>query len=268
MLRTALHRQPAAVEQQFALLGGEVGDRLVRVEEAGLSVLLPLGGADGERGEGQRALVERLRIVDESLGFHGRDPAQALAARAHTVRVVEGVGVRRSGAGLAMAREEHPENRIDLRHRADRGARVLARGPLVDDDGCRQVPQRLGLRPLQAGEPAADERGERLVELALRFHGDSVENERGLSGAGYTDEGGECLLGDGERDVLEVVRTGTDHHDAAVRMLHGSHTATTLHASQFEQLQDLPYPDNFQRAIIRLRLPCRIPNRGGRHVDL
>jgi hypothetical protein len=52
---------------------------------------------------------------------------------------------------------------------------------------------------------ALHEEGEGLVQLALRFGCDGVEDQRRFPGAGHTGKHRDLLLGNVERDVLEVV---------------------------------------------------------------
>src|SRR6266545_8340202 len=52
------------------------------------------------------------------------------------------------------------------------------------------------------------------VELALGLHGDGVEDDGRLPGAGHADEHGDPVLRDLQRDVLEVVLSGSDDPDA------------------------------------------------------
>lgn len=96
----AVDSEPAAVQEEFALLLGEAVQCLVGVEEARFRVQLPWGGADRERGEGDGALVERPAPVEQPVQVHRRDAAQPFAVLAHTVRVVEGVEVRRADGGF------------------------------------------------------------------------------------------------------------------------------------------------------------------------
>src|SRR4051794_11588426 len=54
-------------------------------------------------------------------------------------------------------------------------------------------------------QEALHEEGEGLVQLTLRFGGDGVEDERRFPGTGHPGKHGDLLLGNVERDVLEVV---------------------------------------------------------------
>ena len=86
------------VEEVLALLLGELLDRLVHVEEAGVLVDLPPPAIDGKILGQQRALVERLALVDHRAHVHRRDLADALAFGAHAARVVVGIEAGRAAA--------------------------------------------------------------------------------------------------------------------------------------------------------------------------
>jgi hypothetical protein len=226
--------EAAAVQEQVAFGGGVVGDGLGGVERAGAGVDLPLPGADAEQGEADGAVVERAAGVDEGVEVELDGAAEAVAAGAHAGGVVEGVGEGVAGAGGAVAGEQHAQDRHDVGHRADGGAGVAADGFLVDDDGGAEVVDGFDVGFVVGGEPVADEGGVGLVELALRFGGDGVEDDGGLAGAGHAGEDDQAVLGDAQGDVLEVVDARAGDHDAVV------HAATLPYGVRHSVRPELP----------------------------
>jgi hypothetical protein len=151
------------------------------------------------------ALGQRFGGVDEVVGDDAQLLAETIALAAHAVGVVEREGFRVADVRLAHAREEQPQQRVDVGDRADRGVRAAAEPLLVHDHRHAQVLDGVGLRRRVPRQEAADEQAEVLVELPLRFRGDRVEHDGRFSGARDACEDRDLPLGDANRDVLQVV---------------------------------------------------------------
>jgi len=70
-----------------------------------------------------------------------------------------------------------PQQRVDVGDGAQRRPRAATEALLVDDDDRGQVLDQVSVGLADPREEAADERGERLVELPLRLGGDRVEDQ-------------------------------------------------------------------------------------------
>ncbi len=202
---------PAHQELPFG--GGEPPHRLVRVEVGAVGVRLALPRPCGERREADRPVGERALRVQDAVPVGPYRPAQAVAVGAHARRVVERVRRGRPGARGAVPGEQDADHRVDVRHGADRRPGVAADRPLVDDDRGGEVLQAVRVRPLELGQPVADEPRIRLVQLALRLHRDRVEDDRRLPRPRNAGEHGEPAFRDAEGDVLEVVLAGSGQGD-------------------------------------------------------
>ncbi len=159
--------EPAAVQEQVPLLGREVPERLVRVEETRSGEHLPLPAAHPEPGEPQGPLVQRPVAVDHGRQIHLPHPPEPVALRAHAARVVERVGRRLARAGRAAPGEQHPQRRADVGHRSHGGPRVPPDRPLVHDHGGRQPGHGVRERPFVPWQSVAHKPGERFVQLPL-----------------------------------------------------------------------------------------------------
>src|SRR5215469_8290000 len=58
-----------------------------------------------------------------------------------------------------------------------------------------------------ARQEVLDERAKGFVDLASSFGGDGIENDGRFAGTGDTGEDGDLVLGDTQRDILQVVFT-------------------------------------------------------------
>ena len=115
--------------------------------------------------------------------------------------------VRTPGAGV-----EEAEVVVDLGDGADRRARVLGRGLLVDAHRGRQALDEVDVRLVHLAEELAGVRRQRLDVAPLALGEDRVEGEARLARARETREDDEGVAGQVERDVLEVVLPGTPNH--------------------------------------------------------
>ncbi len=113
----------------------------------------------------------------------------------------------------ADARVQEPEVVVDLRDRADRRAGVPRRGLLVDRDRRREAVDRVDVRFLHHLEELARIGGEALDIAPLPLGVDRVEGEAGLPGAGEARDADQLVPGQPERDVLEVVLSGTVNYE-------------------------------------------------------
>ena len=107
--------------------------------------------------------------------------------------------------GNADARPEEPHVVVDLGDGADRGARVLRGGLLLDGDGRRQAVDLVDVRLLHHFKELPGVGGEALHIAALAFGIDGVERQRGFARAGKAGEHHQLVARNGDVDVLEVV---------------------------------------------------------------
>ena len=106
---------------------------------------------------------------------------------------------------------------VDLGDGADRRARVLRGGLLLDGDGRRQAVDLVDVRLLHHLQELPRVGGERLDVAALALGVDGVEGERGFAGTRQAGEHHELVARELDVDVLEVVLAGAaDRDDAAV----------------------------------------------------
>ena len=97
---------------------------------------------------------------------------------------------------------------VDLRHRADRRARVPRRRLLVDRDRRREAVDRVDVGLLHHLEELARVGRERLDVAALALRVDRVEGERGLPGPREPGDADQRVPRQADGDVLEVVLAG------------------------------------------------------------
>ncbi len=114
---------------------------------------------------------------------------------------------------LAHGRVEHAQIVVDLGDGPDGGAGVVGGGLLLDGDGGRQPADDVVMRLLHLPEELARVGGEALHVAALALGVERVEGERALAAAGDAREDHELLLGNLQRDALEVVLSGTLDED-------------------------------------------------------
>ena len=167
-----------AVEQQVHLVRAVVGQLLVGIEQPRLDQDVPAPAVDGVVGVQDRALVERLRGVQKLVEVDADLAADAVALGAHALRVVKRKGIGIAHKGLPGAREEQAQHGVDIGDRAHGRVRAAAEVFLVDDDSHAQVFDGVGVRLGVAGQEIADEGAKGFVELAARFGGDRIEDDR------------------------------------------------------------------------------------------
>ena len=134
----------------------------------------------------------------------------------------------------------------------DRG---LAPHPLlVDDDRRGQAVEQVHVGPCQRRHEALYEGAVGLVDQALRFGGDRVENERALPRSGDSGEHRQAALGDLDGDVLEVVLAGAIHPDQIVAVGHMGRRRMPRRSSRAELRSGLlPQPDGVSVVVGQLR---------------
>src|SRR6185312_7906405 len=89
---------------------------------------------------------------------------------------------------LADPRVQQPQVVVDLCDRADRGARVAARGLLVDGDRRGQAVDEVDVGLVHLAQELPGIRGQRLDVPALAFGEDRVKGQAGLTGPGQPGE--------------------------------------------------------------------------------
>ena len=223
------------------LVLGVLADRLVRVEEARRAVEPIVPAARVVAGDGDRALGERLGVVEELGEVDIGDRAPAFAARTHAAGAgeglshglagtafdrdrtarpdrgdVEGERVGRADVRLPESAEEDAQHRVGVGGGADRGAGVGTHPLLVDDDRGRQPFEYVDLGPRQRRHEALHEGAVGLVDQPLRLRGDRAEHQRALARAGDAGEHRQPALRDLDADVLEVVHARAVHADQIV----------------------------------------------------
>ena len=108
-----------------------------------------------------------------------------------------------------QARPEQAQVVIDLRDGSDGGARVVARGLLLDGDRRGKALDRVHVRLLHEPEELAGVGGEGLDVATLSFGVDRVESERRFPRPRQSRDDCEAVAWDLDGDVLEVVLAGT-----------------------------------------------------------
>ena len=126
----------------------------------------------------------------------------------------EAMAVSHSGqCGVADLGVEEAQVVGDLGHRRHRRVRARARGPLLQRDRRRHAGHAIDVGPRQRGEELARVGRERLEEAALALGEDHVEREvllpEPLGPVTTTD----LAVGDGRRDLAQVVLAGVDDLD-------------------------------------------------------
>ena len=119
--------------------------------------------------------------------------------------------IRPRGAGIQQAQEI-----IDLGDGADRGARVGARGLLLDRDDRTQALDALHLRLLQDAHKMLGVGGKGVHVAALPLGIEGVERQRGLAAAAQARHDDEFPTGNVHIDVLQVVRPRTPDLDVVL----------------------------------------------------
>ena len=125
--------------------------------------------------------------------------------------------------GHADARPKQPHIVVDLGNGADRGARVLRGGLLLDGDGRRQTVDLVDVRLLHHLQELACIGRQRFDVAALALGIDRIEGERGFARAGQAREHDQLIARQFHVDVLEIVLArAADGDDAAVMGALGS----------------------------------------------
>jgi hypothetical protein len=126
--------------------------------------------------------------------------------REDRLRRVAAHGLRALAAEeLRRAREQQLQVVVDLRHRADRGARGAHRVGLVDGDRRRDSLDGIHLRLVHAVEELARVRGEGLDVAALALGVERVEHKRGLAGTRWARDDDELARGQLDVEVLQII---------------------------------------------------------------
>ena len=155
-------------------------------------LVLALPVADDRRVDGElRPLGQAQHLVDDRLDGLARDRPPADRA------------VRPPGA-----RVQEPKVVVDLRDRADGGARVSRGGLLVDRDRRREPVDRVDVGLLHHLQELARVGRERLDVPPLPLGVDRVEGERGLPGPGEPGDGDQRVPRQADGDVLQIVLAG------------------------------------------------------------
>ena len=164
---------------------------------------------------------EQLEVLALAVGQHRREDHQprALAHREHRVdHLRHGLRLERVlGMGRAVRRadprEQQPQVVVDLGDRADRRARVVAGGLLLDRDRRRQAFDQVdvGLFHQLQELPRVGRQRLDVATLALRVQ--RVEGERGLARSGQAGDHHQPVARHVEADVLQVVGARTPDAD-------------------------------------------------------
>jgi len=159
--------------------------------------ILALAVAD-DRGEqvGARALRHRHHPVDHVLHLLGLD------------RQPGGGGIGRAGAG-----EQKAQVVVDFRDRAHGGARVLARGALLDGDRGAEAGDVIDIGLLHHVEKLPGIGRERFDVAALALCIDRVEGQRGFARARKPGDHHQFIARDIHVDALEIMLARTAHLD-------------------------------------------------------
>ena len=196
----------AAVERDVFLERSQVAvdARLGEPARAhGLQLFLELALAaadDGRHHVDARVLRVGHHQVDNALHRLGGDLAPA------------GRAVRHADVG-----EEQPQVVVDLGDRPHGGARVGARGLLLDRDGRRQPLDEVDVGLLHLLEELARVGRERLDVAALPLGVEGVEGQRRLARARQARDDHELVARNVDVDVLEVVDSRAPNKDPVVR---------------------------------------------------
>ena len=169
---------------------------------------------DGDAHEALRAEVLDDDLVRDLVGELAAARRRRSACRPGSASTVSVTDCTVSGLELASAlradrvadaRPEQAQVVVDLRRRADGGARRLGRVLLLDGDGGGEPVDVVDVGLLHALEELPRVRGERLDVAPLALGVDRVEGERGLARAGRPRDDREGAPRDLEVEALEVV---------------------------------------------------------------
>ena len=202
------HRLDVVVH--FAVEGRNLGNLVERAVHLGAGEALA-----GELGEllavfALAAAHDRGEEEEPRAFRHGEHAIDHLA---HGLRLDRQAGGGR--IGNAGARPEQAHIVVDLGDGADRGARVVAGGLLLDRDRGREALDLIDVRLAGELEELAGVGGEALDVAALALGVDRVEGQRGFPRARDAGDDGELIARNGDIHVLEVVLAGTANVDEA-----------------------------------------------------
>ena len=168
---------------------------LQRFEEVGMLALAT--GHDG-RQDHQPGVFRQ--------GEDGVDHLRDSLGLQRLLRVIRAVG--RAGAGI-----QQPQVVVDLGHRADRRARVVTGGLLLDRDRRRQPLDQVDVRLFHQLQKLPGIGRQRLDIPALALGIERVEGERRLARAGQAGDHHQPIARQVERDVLQIVGAGAADTD-------------------------------------------------------
>ena len=129
------------------------------------------------------------------------------------LRLAGDLGAAGGTERVADAGPEQPQVVVDLGDRADGRARVARGGLLVDRDRRREALDRVDVGLLHQPEELPRVGRQRLDVTPLSLGVDGVESEARLARSGQPRDHDQRVAGQLERDVLEVVLTGTGDDD-------------------------------------------------------
>ncbi len=164
--------------------------------------------------------VEDLRVFALAVDDHRceqqdgeavRHPQDLVDHLAHGLRLERHAVVRATRD--AGAREQQAQIVVDLRDRADGGARVVRGRLLLDRDRGRKTFDAVDVGLVHHREELARIRGERFHVAALAFRIQRVERKRALARSRQARDHDELVAREVDVDVLEVVRAGAADFD-------------------------------------------------------
>jgi hypothetical protein len=120
---------------------------------------------------------------------------------------------------VSDTRPEETQVVVDLRRRADGGARRLGGVLLLDRDGGGEAVDEIDVGLLHALEELPRVGAQRLDVSPLPFGVDRVERERGLAGAGRTRDDGERPPWDLQIEALQIMLPRSADDDLVLHVL-------------------------------------------------
>ena len=173
---------------------------------------------------------EQLGELAFFLARHWRQHHQArvLGQRQHRVHhLADGLRLQRQlvvwAIGRAGARIQQTQVVVDLGHRADGRARVVAGGLLLDGNGRRQAFDQIDIGLVEAPEKLARIGGQALDIAALAFGIQRVERQARLARTRQSGDHHQLVARNVQVDVLQVVRARTADADAPLGLRLAQH---------------------------------------------
>ncbi|MNE31546.1 hypothetical protein D3C80_1251200 [compost metagenome] len=170
-------------------------------------------GRHGALADGQRRVGDHGRFV------HFVDPAHAMAFRAGALRRVGreilGIQHRLAGRVVAGAGVEHADRTGQGGHAAHRGTCTRRAALLLQGHGRGQAFDGVDVRHADLVDQAPGIGRDRFEVAALGFGVEGGEGQRGFARAGHAGEHHQCVTGNIDIDVLEVVLAGATDADEA-----------------------------------------------------